>query len=238
MIADFKSDSVSETAAFSPSLNTVKPPDSNRFLHNGITYDNHPQHQFSIISAAPIPDFLRRDILKWLVGRKDFKKLIVHQTDLENYYYNCVFTNTDIIYVNGRCHGFRVTANFDSTYARGKPTFVTVSAGANQSVTIYNNSDIVDEYVYPLVTFRGSSVDIVNKTDDTGRHFKFSGLASGSTTVVDNEVKYITSSSSEPIAAAFEGKHWLRLRPGKNELSITAAGSVEIVCPCYVMMGF
>lgn len=238
MIADFDDSSVIETAAFSLSLNTHKPSKSNRFFHNGVKYDSAPTHQFSIISAQAIPDSVRREVLSWLVGRSAYKKLIIHQPDLEHYWYNCVFTNVEIVYVHGYCHGFRLTANFDSPYQYGEPSTVTLSGtGETQSVTIINESDILDDYTYPLVTLTGTRISIVNNTDDTSRPFTISDLSSNEKIVVDNEMRYIESSYGHPRLANFN-KNWLRLRHGENELSVMINGTCTITCPKYIMIGF
>ena len=118
---DFNDESVTETTAFSPVLTLNKTKASKRFFFGGIYYDQAPQHTFSVISATEVDDAKRRKILSWLVGRNSFKKLVIHQADLENYWYNCIFTNVDIIYIQGVCHGFRLTATFDSPYQYGQP---------------------------------------------------------------------------------------------------------------------
>ena len=190
-----------------------------------------------LTSALPSLFFIRREILSWLVGRKEFKKLQIHQIDLESYYYNCVFTDAEIVYINGRCHGFRLTANFDSPYAYGTPTKITVGAGTH-TVRIENKSDIKDNYIYPIVQFTGGSVDIVNTTDDSQRHFSFSGLVTTEVITVDNEVKFISSNIGGEKLSKFTSKNWLRLRPGYNTLNIVSTGTVTITCPHYVMIGY
>lgn len=162
LIADFDGKSVVETESFSPTLNTINPVMSPRFYHNGVRYENPPQCQFSVISETEISDIIKREILSWLVGRSEFKKLQILQPDFEGYYYNCVFTNVDIIYINGKCHGFRLTAVFDSHYARGDDTSVSLTTGIN-TVKICNNSDIIDGYTYPRISF---TVSGSNNSDD------------------------------------------------------------------------
>lgn len=238
ILADFNNEAVVETTAFSPILNTVKPAALNRFFHNGIVYEEVPQHQFSIISESEIPDFARREILSWLTGRNEFKQLKIHQSDLEDYYYNCVFTDVTVIYINGRCHGFRVTANFDSPFAYGKPTIIEIKEAGTYTKSISNKSDIVNGYVYPIVEFSGGSVDIVNVTDDENRHFTFSDLAPVEVITVDNEVRHISSSIGGEKLSNFTSKNWLRLRPGNNVLTIVASGTVKITCPQYAMIGY
>ncbi len=239
MIADFNAQSVSETPVFQPSIKTHKTVRSNRFFYNGITYEALPQYTFSILSEAEIPDVVRREILSWLVGREGFRRLSIHQDDLENYWYNCIFTDVHNIYVHGRCHGFRLTANFDSPYQRGKSSEVDISDSAvAQTVYIDNKSDIVDDYTYPLVEITsGDSISITNLTDDSARIFSFHGSGYGDKLTIDNELKMISSGSGAALLGGFN-KNWLRLRKGVNELSVTTNGSCRIICPTYVMIGF
>lgn len=237
VIADFNAESVVETSVFSPVFRTTKPANLNRFIHSGIQYDTTPQFQFSIISETEIPDIVRREILSWLVGRNEFKRLEIHQTDLERYHYNCVFADASIIFVHGRCHGFRVTAVFDSPFAYGEPTVVSIQEAGEHTITIKNTSDLRDAYVYPKVTFAGSGITIINNTDDETREFNFQDLDGDEQIVVDNEVKYISSNKEKTRLKNFN-KKWLRLRKGNNELTIISQGAVTIECPCYVMIGF
>lgn len=238
VIADFDDSSTAETLAFSPVLNTVKPPQSNRFYHGGISYQEPPTFQFSVISEDVINNTNRREILSWLVGRREFKRLVIHQIDLEEYYYNCVFTEAQIIYVNGDCHGFRLTATFDSPYGYGVPTQTSIASAGTYTKTITNLSDLPDNYVYPIVSFAGTGINIVNTTDDNSRAFTFAGLNASDVTTVDNEAKIITSTITTEPLGKFTSKKWLRLKPGINSLSITCQGAVTITCPNYVTIGF
>ena len=244
MIADFDDNSVIETNAFSPSLNTVKPPALNRFFHNGMTYDAAPQHTFSIISEYPISSNIRREIISWLFGRDSYKILKIHQPDLEGIHYNCVFTTIDIIYINGYCHGFRVTANFDSFYQYAEPTSIEITGNGTEIIKEINNqSDVKYGYIYPTITFSMTApvgdydISIVNKSDNSSRYFRFQGLLANEEITVDNELKHITSNIGGEKLSNFN-KNWLRLKPGVNELSIVLNGTATITCPSYVLLGF
>ena len=244
MIADFDDSSVIETNAFSPSLNTVKPPALNRFFHNGITYDEAPQHPFSIISEHPIQPSIRRKIISWLFGKDTYRVLKIYQPDLEGVFYKCVFTSIDIIYINGNCHGFRVTANFDSFYQyEFKEPILITGNGAEIVQEINNQSDINDNYIYPTVTFCTTApvgdydISIINKSDNPSRAFRFQGLLANETITVDNELKHISSSIGGERLSNFN-KNWLRLKPGVNELSIVLNGTASIAYTSYALLGF
>lgn len=236
-IVDFDEESVKETDAFSPTLSLQKAPGAVRFFCGGIEYDSAPTCEFSVVSSQELTPDIRRSVFSWLIGRNKFKPLSFIGGDNEEFTYYCIFNSAKTIWVNGRCHGIRLTAQFDSPYARGIPSVISVSAG-NHSVQITNNSDIVDGYVYPMVTFTGGSVDIVNTTDDSQRHFTFSGLVGSETITVDNENRYIESSIGGEKLSNFTSKNWLRLRQGTNNLTIVASGEVTISCPTYVMIGY
>lgn len=236
-IVDFDSSVVQETDAFSPTLSLQKTPGSLRFYHGGIEYDSAPTCEFSVLSERELTGKVRSKIISWLVGRREFKTLSFDSIDNLDFTYRCVFTSVRTIWINGRCHGFRLTAEFDSPFARGRDTTISVDAGTH-TVTLYNNSDIIDDYTYPIVEFTGGSIDIVNTTDDSNRHFTFSGLASIEIVTVDNEARYISSNMGGEKLSNFTSKNWLRLRPGKNILTINASGHVNITCPYYAMIGY
>lgn len=236
-IVDFDDGAVKEADAFSPTLSLQKVPGSLRFFHGGVEYDSAPACEFSVLSESELSLTQRRAILSWLVGRKTFKDLRFIGGDSEDFTYRSVFTGAKTIWVRGRCHGFRLTVQFDSPFARGTSVVQTVSAGTH-TINLNNPSDITDGYTYPIVVFTGGSIDIVNTTDDSQRHFTFSGLAPTETITVDNEVRHISSTISGEKLSNFTSKNWLRLRKGNNSLTITASGAVTITCPHYAMIGY
>ena len=245
-IADFNDSAVTETAAFTPTLNTIKPSGINRFFHNGITYESAPSYQFSFVSEIEIPDTVRREILTWLVGRKEYKKLKIHQVDLENYYYNCVFTSADIIYVNGKCHGFRVTATFDSHFARMEPIIITEDVTTEtKRVTFMSYSDIPDSFSFPIVEFTSSEASanayLEIKHVDTMQTFRIEGpMIADEKITVDGETRTILSTRGGERLSYLKNKQWLKIiSDNNNRLDISSSGgTVKIYLPQYAMIGF
>lgn len=243
-IASMNDSVVEETSYVTPTITTVKPSKAKRFYYMDSKYEETPTFEFSIISANTIPDLVQRDILRWLDNRKGFKTLIIHQPEFDSYTYNCIFSVTSIIYHAGCCIGFNLRAMFDSPYhyAASKKIRVTGS-GTVQDITVYNNSDIIDDYVYPTVKFKlnsNGSLIIYNKTDDAAcaRGFKFTNIAANTQITVDNELKIISSNTSADYLDKFDGKKWLRLVRGKNVLQIQVNGEVEITFPQYIKIRF
>lgn len=243
VIADFDASNVVETEAFSPTLSLLKVPGQLRFFYGKVEYESAPSCEFSIVKehvggrdGEGISAEARAAIMSWLVGRNSFLPLTFHSGDNEDYTYYCVFTSVKTIWVNGRCFGFRLTAEFDSPFARGNDDSI-VLPGGTHTVSIQNRSSL-DDYVYPIVEFTGGSIDIVNNTDDSSRHFTFSGLNSLETVTVDNELNTITSTRDGEKLSCFTSKKWLRLRRGSNELTVTCPGEVTIKWPHYAMLGY
>lgn len=237
-IADFDLSHVVENEAFNPNLSVMKVPLLLRFYHGGSEYDNPPTCEFSVICEEEIPPEGRSAILSWLVGRNEFKPLQFHTDELEGFVYYCVFSNSRTLFVNGRCHGFRLTASFDSPFCRGPEEVAAITEEGTHTIAIWNHSDIKDGYTYPTVQFLGSGITIVNKTDSLTREFKFANLESDEVLIVDNETKVITSNKSGEKLSNFISKNWLRLRQGENVLEVTSEGPVTITCPYYAMIGY
>ena len=208
-IASFDDSQKEETTIFSPTLTTTKTPRSNKFFKTSVRHDSPSQFPLTIVSEKIIEENTRREIMSWLVGRNNYKKLTLHQPDLERYTYYCIFTEVSAIFINGHCVGFNLTANLNSSYQFGTPNVSTYSSdtGSVMNVVFYNPSDITDDYVYPTVKFTSKGVldsnqtviSIINSSDDMSRAFAFDKIQANSysteTITVNNEMRSIKSSS-------------------------------------------
>lgn len=238
-IASIDGEYVQTTSVYAPTLNIAKGIKSKKFFYSGIDYEDAPEYQFSLMSQTEIPDIARRDILSWLVGRKGFKRLYMHQKEYFGIYYNCIFTTVDIIYVGGKCHGFTLTAKFDSPYCYGEPTQkkITLAKGVSQTIAFHNESDVLDDYVYPTLTF-SKDISIVNQSDGS-RVTSYSGVETdkGEIITIDNELKIVDSTVGGDKLSNFN-LNWLRFKKGINKLVISGEGEVTISCPKYILLGF
>ena len=238
-IAGFSDESVEENEVFSPSFSTLYVPRSRRLYHGGVKHDSAPTFTMTVVSKTEISLANRRSIMSWLLGRNEFKELTFDS--ISGYKFYCVFTGCSIVYVNGYCHGFTLTGQLDSPYARGTATTTTLSSGA---VSITNSSDSPDEYTYPTITFKATasntSVTITNTTDSSSRQFQITGLNNNETVTVNCEQKTIVSSYARNLIGNFN-KNWVRLKKGSNSLAVLISGSIRngsITCPNYALVGF
>ncbi len=238
-IASFNGSALEETPYVVPSVVVGKSATSKKFHYLDVTYDSPPTYDFSVVSEESIPAEILREILSWLDSRKGFKPLVIMQTGLDELTYNCIFTVSSIIYHAGKCVGLNLSATFDSLYAKGKPIEIVVFGDGNdKEVDLYNGSDNVDEYIYPMVEFdtADGAVSIINVTDDKEREFKFDGVYPNTIYKVDNELKIITGDGNDLLSKF--SKKWLRILRGKNHLKVRVNGVVTISCPRYVKISF
>lgn len=238
-IASFDSSPLEETSYVVPNIGFVKSAKSNRFHYLSKTLESPPSFEFSIVSETAIHEEILREILIWLDSRSGFKPLIFMQNGFNDLKYNCIFTVSSLIYHRGNCVGLRVTATFDSKYVYGTPIEVIVFGdGTEKAVDLFNGSDNIDEYIYPIVEFdtTDGNISIINATDDKTREFAFTGLNPNTTYSVDNELKIITGEGTNLLSKF--SKKWLRVMRGQNRLLIKVNGAAMITCPRKVKISF
>ena len=238
-IASFNSNVLEETPYVVPNVVVGKSAKSKKFHFLDFTYDSPPTYDFSVVSEEAIHEELLREILMWLDSRRGFKPFVIMQPDFDTFTYNCIFTVTSLIYHAGACVGLNLSATFDSPFVLGKPIEqIVFGSGEVQEVTLYNDSDNVDEYIYPAVEFdtADGNVSIINITDNASREFSFSGVVPNTTYKVDNELKIITGDGNDLLSKF--SKKWLRILRGKNKLKVRVNGTVTITCPRYIRISF
>lgn len=239
-IASFDDDQTSETNVFSQDITTSKPLYRDKYVVSSVNYSGAPEVEMSVISAVIIDDVNKRKILNWLCQGNDFKKLIIHKQEVENFYYMCKFKNVSEITVNGYCVGFKLVALLDSPYQYGNPSIAKLESGVHSGdeLSIINYSDFTDKYMYPLIKFKlnnTGNVTIINTTDNENREFIIADVLAGKEITIDNDLRIIDGDGA--FLSNFN-KNWLRLKNGENKLKITIDGEISISCPQVVHICF
>lgn len=238
-IASFDSNQLEETTYIVPTIAVSKSARSNKFHYMDATYDSPPTFDFSVVSEGAIHEDILREILIWLDSRRGFKPLVIMQPGFDEYTYNCIFTITSLIYHSGCCVGLNLSATFDAPVVYGKPIeLIVFGKGEEQEVSLYNDSDNIDGYIFPRVEFdtADGNISIINITDNANRKFSFTGLNPNTEYVVDNELKIITGEGKNLLAKF--SKNWLRVIRGKNKFKIQVNGAVTIICPRCIKISF
>ena len=247
MIAYIDEDDIQDTMPFNFTVHATKTRKARRFNFAGIENEEMPRYEFSIISEVPMSDIMRREVLSWLVGRNGFRKLQFNQPDYLDYEFNCIFAQTGLRFINGSCHGINLTATFDSPYAYGRPKKKTITSDGSDwvQVKLINDSDILDDYIYPTVKFSANgliddkSICIINSRDKANLHraFEYGHTVPTETIEIDNELRLITSNIGGDKLGQFN-LNWLRLKRGSNEILIRINGTCTIEWPTLVKIGF
>lgn len=164
-------------------------------------------------------------ISTWLFGQQNYKKLQIVQDDMFNIYFNCFFTQPEVVRIGNIIVGVKATIVCDSPFAKTFPiTHNTNYASPPSSASlVFDNYSDDSYYLFPTVEFTitgaGGGVSITNTTDD-GRIFSFETLSPGETISVNNDLQIITSSLTLNRMAKFNKKFFRFLR-GRNTLSVT-----------------
>lgn len=262
-IASLNSSTTEETSYAGIDTLFDKPSKGRKFYYIGSKVTSPPTCEFAVLCKEPLQDFSLKEISVWL-EKDGFKPLVVHQPDLNNYKYMCVFNITSLIYHCGRCIGLNLRATFDSHFMYGADTITnaTIKEGETKEFSILNKSDKTPtaKYVNPKmeITFSNSTpspsevaVVLTNNTDDNQREFRLKVPDGTKKIIVDNQEKKIemySGANGEIVERGlyldkFIGKNWLRLLSGKNQVSATienASGdtTIKITCPQYVKIRY
>jgi len=196
-----------------------------RTYHFG-NYQNTPiEFDITIGSLDPIIGVDRSRISKWLLGRGSFLKFIICQDDIQNEYFNTIFTSATNIYVGNVQRGVKLHGVTDAPWAWTMPRTLSYSFSGNEiknfETTFYNDSDD-NGYLYPITEFSlnsiGNSFSIQNYNDNN-RIFSFTGMTPNETVTIDNYLQTVESDTGLLRLSNFN-KSWFRLVPGENRLRI------------------
>jgi hypothetical protein len=92
-------------------------------------------------------------------------------------------------------------------------------------------------YYFPkiLIDMKGSATSITfSNISDGGRTFGFTGLTTGESLEIENEIKQIESSTGNYRINNLVNHQWFRLVRGKNLISVNAPCIIQIICQYYV----
>lgn len=189
----------------------------------------------------------KREILRWLTGKRDLDWLQIKRIDDEDFIPDegetysddpnlinvlCRVVDISEYKVGNETVGFNVMWAANSPFAYS-PLITDVYSlpldGGASSITISNDGDEAYSNIYPVVTFDNLSsvaADIsLTATNDDNREFSISNIASFNSAYVDNLNQIAMKGSNVnpqtyPLGDSF-GLTWLRIIPGVNVFSLT-----------------
>jgi phage-related protein len=167
----------------------------------------------------------------WLFSQQNYGTLRVIQPDMEDIFFRCFFVDAEIVRVGNIIRGFNAKVVCDSPFAWGSTkTFTFTASDTNKTHILYNESEN-SFYTYPYIVInKGSSGSFVlTNITDGNREFKLSGLLSGETVTVDNDLQILTATQSVSILSklgdgiANHPKNFFRLLKGVNRVTLNSS---------------
>ena len=177
-------------------------------------------------------------VQRMLFGSQNYKELRIQQPDMQDVYFNVIFTNPEIVRSGNLIRGFNARAICDSPFAYGMTKSETYETnGAHGYYSLYNYSEN-NYYTYPNIVSTimgtGGSFKIVNSSDNS-RTLEFTNLSSNEILTINNDLQIITSSTGlRRLNNATSPIEFFRLVPGVNNIIIS--GDVISTTISYVTM--
>lgn len=189
------------------------------------------------LSGEPIDRSEMQAVSMWLMGPSDYRYLQIDQPDMVGVRYRCMITDLKTVELYGKKWAFSCKVHCDSPYAYTLPQTYTFSVDTTSSYVFYSRSTANVPY-YPHVTIKlSNSADFSIANDRSSGAMTFTGLPQASDTIdIYGETGIVTATSGLSMYPYFNFS-FLQLLPGKNTLSFTGTGTVEMTCEFPVNVG-
>lgn len=213
----------------SQNINTVHTRRNNMHLLTRVTYDEAPisfEMEITTIDGSIIEDADVPVIESALFNKKTFTKLYTFSVCDDEYveptlFLNCLFTEGEMIEVDGGIVGYKVIITMDSVMAwEDAQTQSFTLSGSTNTCSVNVDSDIND-YIYPVVSITtggsGGNISIYNNSDDATRFTSFTGVPANTTFFMDSTTNHLSNLTY----SYFNDRNYIRLLNGENNFYIT-----------------
>lgn len=161
-----------------------------------------------------------RALLRILTGANHYRwlKLITQEFD-EDLWYKARISNVSYKRMNGHVAGIILCMECDSCFAWSKEYRITINAAANQPFYIFNSTDDLNSYVFPVVTISPSSAGTVSITNlsDGNWATEIKNVKTNERITIDSQNQTISSDTPHDLLLDDFNLGWVRLVPDKNE---------------------
>lgn len=191
------------------------------------------EFDFSAYSESEMDAIQFDAVQKWLFSSRTYKKFAIDQFDMQDVYFNAIFTNPKVQTVGNLIQGFSCNVTCDSPFAYKHPKITTYSfteSTVESTKIYYNLSGDTGDYLYPTsmtITMNNLGGDIyITNLDDSNRVVSFTDLSDSEVLTISPLYQTI-SSSTDLKRLSNSNKKFLRLVPNVNRLRIQ--GSVASI---------
>lgn len=193
-------------------------------VYLGHKYGDKLKLQITLVKNPVLKDlyFHEKDcrwLLRLLTGNKGYQwlKIIAQELD-EDLWYKAKINNVSYRRVGGHIVGIILNMECDSCFAWSKEFDINISVQANQHFYIYNDTDDLNNYVYPTVSMLSSSagtLSITNLSDNWITEIK--NVRTNEIISIDSQHQIISSNLPHDLILNDFNLGWFRLIPDKNE---------------------
>lgn len=194
-------------------------------IYLGQKYESKLSPQITLIKNTKNKDlYFHEKDCRWinriLVGKKGYQwmKLISYELD-EDLWYRARINNISYRRIGGNITGIVLSMECDSCFAWSKENNITITAKANQHFYVYNDSDDLNNYVYPYSSIHSSSTGklIITNISDNSWISEINNVKRNEKITIDSQHQIIFSNLTHDLLLNDFNLGWIRLVPGKNE---------------------
>lgn len=141
--------------------------------------------------------------------------------------------------VGGRVVGLIIEMECDSCYGYSTTNNIRINAKANTPFYIFNNTDDLQNYVYPVVTISPSSacnISLNNITENFTTEIK--NVKANEIITIDSKNQILSSNTIHNLLLNDFNLKWIRLLPNKNEYRLNVDGTITFSFRAFRKVGF
>lgn len=161
-----------------------------------------------------------RWLLRELTGKKGYQwtKIVTYDSE-EDLWYRTKVKSVAYNRVGNRIAGLIFEFECDSFYAWSTEQNITIHATANRPFYIFNNTDDLNNYVYPVVSIIPSSAGTISLTNKNDNEYlsEIKNVNQNEKITIDSQHQIISSNSLHDLLLDDFNLKWIRLVPDKNE---------------------
>jgi hypothetical protein len=178
-----------------------------------------------------------RDILRQLTGFYGYKQMhVITENPDELLYYFVRVVSVNYHKIGGKVAGIILNMECDSQFAWSKEYNFEYKVKSGDRIMFYNTSDVLYDYLKPVVTITASENEIGNNGDslyiknlkDNDRVTEFYHIYPNETIIMNSKLETISSSVKDKNAFAKFNARFIRFVSGINEILIGGTWKGEI----------
>lgn len=172
-----------------------------------------------------------RELLRILTGFRGYQWMKIISDDEDNdIWFRCKINKISYKKVSGDVVGLIFEMECDSYYGYSVENIIRVNAKANKPFYIFNNTDDLQNYVFPRTIITPSDdcdLQLLNKTENWATEIK--NVKANEKICIDSKNEILSSSVNHSHILNDFNLQWTRLLPNKNEYVLNVDATVEFI---------